>query len=221
VTGGIMDPQHVGSGDAWGLELAMNCGLLQTPTGVVRTKLSVNKFDKAGLELTTVELNPRWTIPVAKDLTFGVGPGIGWVKADGGRNVDMFAWQAGADLDYRIGQLNLGLGALAGHREQDRRRRPRRRRQLAGAGQGRHRVLTRRPRPQGRLRAAFFMALTAACRGRLRRSRRRAARRGPCSGFPAIRLGSESATMPAPAWTWIMPSLTTAVRMAMARSMSP
>jgi hypothetical protein len=110
VTGGIMDPQHVGSGDAWGLELALNCGLLQTPTGVVRTKLSVNKFDKAGLELT-VELNPRWTIPVAKDLTFGVGPGIGWVKADGGRNVDMFAWQAGADLDYRIGQLNLGLGA--------------------------------------------------------------------------------------------------------------
>ena len=111
VTGGLMDPKHVDSGTAWGLELAMNCGLLQTPTGVVRTKLSVNKFDKAGLELTTVELNPRWTIPVAKDLTFGVGPGIGWVKADGGRNVDMFAWQAGADLDYRIGQLNLGLGA--------------------------------------------------------------------------------------------------------------
>ncbi len=111
VTGGIMDPQHVSSGGAWGLELAKNCGLLQTPTGVIRTKLSVNKFDKAGLELTTVELNPRWTIPVAKDLTFGIGPGIGWVKADGGRNVDLFAWQAGADLDYRVGQLNLGLGA--------------------------------------------------------------------------------------------------------------
>jgi hypothetical protein len=112
VTGGIMDPQHAKSGDAWGLELAMNCGLLQTPTGVVRTKLSVNKFDKAGLDLTTVELNPRWTIPVAKDLTFGVGPGIGWVKADSGsRTTDLFAWQVGADLDYRIGQLNLGLGA--------------------------------------------------------------------------------------------------------------
>ena len=41
-----------------------------------------------------------------------LGPGIGWVKADSGnRNVDMFAWQVGADLDYRIGQLNLGLGA--------------------------------------------------------------------------------------------------------------
>lgn len=112
VTGGIMDPQHVSSGGAWGLELAMNCGLLQTPTGVIRTKLSVNKFDKGGLDLTTVELNPRWTVPIAKDLTLGVGPGIGWVKADGGaRTVDMFAWQAGADLDYRIGQLNLGLGA--------------------------------------------------------------------------------------------------------------
>lgn len=112
VTGGIMDPQHVSSGGAWGLELAMNFGLLQTPTGVIRTKLSVNKFDKGGLDLTTVELNPRWTVPIAKDLTLGVGPGIGWVKADGGaRTVDMFARQAGADLDYRIGQLNLGLGA--------------------------------------------------------------------------------------------------------------
>jgi hypothetical protein len=112
VTGGIMDPQHAKSGDAWGLELAMNCGLLQTPTGVVRTKLSVNKFDKNGLDLTTVELNPRWTIPLTRDMSFGVGPGIGWVKADAGnRTVDMFAWQVGADLDYRIGQLNLGFGA--------------------------------------------------------------------------------------------------------------
>jgi hypothetical protein len=48
VTGGMMDPQHVGSGDAWGLELAMNCGLLQTPTGVVRTKLSVTSSTRAG-----------------------------------------------------------------------------------------------------------------------------------------------------------------------------
>ena len=113
LTGGVMNATAAND-DAnfvYGLDFNMNCGLIQTPTGVVRTKLSVNKFDKAGLELTTVELNPRWTIPVAKDLTFGVGPGIGWVKADGGRNVDMFAWQAGADLDYRIGQLNLGLGA--------------------------------------------------------------------------------------------------------------
>lgn len=112
VTGGVMNPQHVSSSGAWGLELAMNCGLLQTPTGVIRTKLSVTKFDKSGLDLTTVELNPRWTTPIAKDLTLGVGPGIGWVKADSGsRTTDMFAWQVGADLDYRIGQLNLGLGA--------------------------------------------------------------------------------------------------------------
>jgi hypothetical protein len=112
VTGGVMDPQHVKSSDAWGLELAMNCGLLQTPTGIIRTKLSVTKFDKGGLDLTSVELNPRWTTPIAKDLTLGVGPGIGWVKADSGnRTTDMFAWQVGADLDYRIGQLNLGLGA--------------------------------------------------------------------------------------------------------------
>ncbi len=112
VTGGLMDPKHVDSGTAWGLELAMNCGLLQTPTGVVRTKLSYNRFDNDGLKLQTVELNPRWTTPIAQNLTLGVGPGIGWVKSDaGGRTTDMFAWQVGADLDYRMNNLNLGLGA--------------------------------------------------------------------------------------------------------------
>ena len=112
VTGGMLDPKHGSSDTALGLELAMNCGLFQTPTGVVRTKLSWNRYDKDGVTLNTVELNPRWTIPVAQNLTFGVGPGIGYVKADaGGRTTDLFAWQAGADLDYRIGQVNLGLGA--------------------------------------------------------------------------------------------------------------
>jgi hypothetical protein len=85
VTGGLMDPKHVDSGTAWGLELAMNCGLLQTPTGVVRTKLSYNRFDNDGLKLQTVELNPRWTTPIAQNLTLGVGPGIGWVKSDSRR----------------------------------------------------------------------------------------------------------------------------------------
>ncbi len=60
VTGGIMDPQHVGSGDAWGLELAFNCDLVQTPTGVVRTKLSVNKFDR-----------PGWTSPPSSSTRAG------------------------------------------------------------------------------------------------------------------------------------------------------
>ncbi len=112
LVGGVMDPVNVRKDSYVGIEVAANCGLLQTPTGVVRTKLSYGRFDKDGTELRVFEVNPRWTTPIAENLTVGIGPGIGWVRADvGSRETDMFAWQVGADLDYRIGRLNLGLGA--------------------------------------------------------------------------------------------------------------
>lgn len=112
VVGGMMDPEGVDKDRYVGLELALNCGLLQTPTGVVRTKISYGQFDKDGVELRTFEVNPRWTIPLTDRLSAGFGPGIGYVRAKvDGNDADLFAWQLGADLDYRLGALNLGLGA--------------------------------------------------------------------------------------------------------------
>jgi hypothetical protein len=111
---GSLDPQHGGTGTGTysGIELALNCLLLQPPSGVMRTHISLGQFDHDGLKLTDFEINPRWTVKLNQDLSFGVGPGIGLVKAEiAGQSATLFALQLGADLDYRMGPLNLGLGA--------------------------------------------------------------------------------------------------------------
>jgi hypothetical protein len=109
---GSLDPQHSGAGTYSGIDLALNCLLLQPPSGVMRTHISLGQFDHDGLKLTDFEINPRWTVKLNKDLSFGVGPGVGLVNAEiAGHSSTLFALQLGADLDYRMGPLNLGLGA--------------------------------------------------------------------------------------------------------------
>ncbi len=108
---GNMNPSHIASGSYTGVELALNCLAMQPPSGVIRTKISLGTYDHNRMKLTSFEVNPRWTTNLSPDLTIGVGPGIGYVKADTlGRTTSMAALQIGADLDYRFGALNLGLG---------------------------------------------------------------------------------------------------------------
>jgi len=109
---GSMDPKHASSAAFTGAELAFNCLLIQPPSGVIRSKISIGQYDHGGLKLTTYELNPRWTFNLDKDLSVGFGPGIGYVDAKaGGQSKGLWAGQLGADLDYRIGMMNLGLAA--------------------------------------------------------------------------------------------------------------
>jgi hypothetical protein len=110
--GGAMNGSATGAGAYTGIEAAFNCLAMQPPSGVIRTKASYGQFNQNGLKLTTFEINPRWTTEIAKDVTVGVGPGVGFVQADTGTQTNnMAALQVGADLDYRIGAMNLGLGA--------------------------------------------------------------------------------------------------------------
>ncbi len=112
LAGGSMSPSHVASGGYAGAELAFNCIALQPPTGVIRSKISVGEFNHNGMKLTTFEVNPRWTVNMNENLSFGIGPGIGLVKVQtAGQSTTLGALQLGMDLDYRIGALNLGLGA--------------------------------------------------------------------------------------------------------------
>ena len=112
LVGGVLNGTPAGSGNYSGAEIAFNCLALQPPTGIIRSKISYGQFDHNGLKLSTFEVNPRWTTSVAPNLTVGFGPGIGLVQADvAGKTTSMAAMQLGADLDYRIGQVNLGLGA--------------------------------------------------------------------------------------------------------------
>jgi len=112
LVGGLLNGTPAGSGNYAGAEVAFNCLVLQPPAGIIRSKISYGQFDHNGLKLTTFEINPRWTTSVGKDMTIGVGPGIGFVQANMvGNTTSMAAIQFGADLDYRIDKLNLGLGA--------------------------------------------------------------------------------------------------------------
>lgn len=109
---GSMDPKNADSNAFTGAEVAFNCLMLQPPSGVIRSKISVGQYDHGGLKLTSFEVNPRWTFIIDKDLSVGFGPGIGYVEAKAaGQSKGMWAAQVGADLDYRIGKLNLGLAA--------------------------------------------------------------------------------------------------------------
>lgn len=109
---GAMDPKNANSSTFSGAELAFNCLLLQPSSGVIRSKISIGQYDHGGLKLTSYELNPRWTFNIDQDLSVGFGPGIGYVDAKAaGQSKGLWAGQVGADLDYRIGKLNLGLAA--------------------------------------------------------------------------------------------------------------
>lgn len=112
LVGGSLSGTPAGRGNYTGAELAFNCLMLQPPAGVIRSKVSYGQFNQNGLKLSTLEVNPRWTTGITQNLTFGIGPGIGLVKADvAGRTTNLAAFQIGVDLDYHIGALNLGLGA--------------------------------------------------------------------------------------------------------------
>lgn len=121
ITDGALGGTPAGSGNYTGAELAFNCLALQPPTGIIRSKISYGQFNRNGLKLSSFEVNPRWTVNLNPALSVGVGPGIGLVKAEvAGQATTMAALQIGADLDYKIGALNLGLGA----RWQDTRNKP-------------------------------------------------------------------------------------------------
>lgn len=110
LAGGTMEPNGTGSAGYVGAELAFNCLLLAPPTGTIRTKLSYGSFDHTGIKLSTLELNPRWMVNVTPALSLGAGPGLGMVSTEvAGKTKHLTAAQIGADLDYRMDHVNLGL----------------------------------------------------------------------------------------------------------------
>ena len=114
IAGGSLTPSNSGStsGGYAGAEFDFNCLIMQPPTGIIRSKISYGQFNQNGLMLSSIEVNPRWTVDVQKDLSVGIGPGVGYVRADtNGQSTSLAALQIGGDLDYRVGMIDLGLGA--------------------------------------------------------------------------------------------------------------
>ncbi len=114
---GTFDPDLEGadSDAAVGVELAFDCILLQPPSNRLRQQVSFVTYedDAAGLEVSTLEINPHYTIDIASGLALGFGPGLGYVMADAkvGEDADLLALQVGGSLQYYRGPLYAGVEA--------------------------------------------------------------------------------------------------------------
>ena len=94
----------------YGLEFSMNCGLLQTPDNRIRTHVSVNHANEGGLKYTSVELSPRYTMPLGSGFSIGAGPALAWIKADLGQgDKDRFGYGAATGVAYRNGAYFSGV----------------------------------------------------------------------------------------------------------------
>lgn len=108
---GMMKPDVEGAdaGAAYGLELSLNCPLLQPPTNKIRQQVSFALYKDGDFSLNTIELNPHYVVEVSKGLWLGGGPGLGVVMAEsehahgGGtekHDDTLFGFQIGASLHY-------------------------------------------------------------------------------------------------------------------------
>lgn len=112
---GNLDPDIKGasSDTISGIELSLNCPLLQPPTNKIRQQVSYTRYDDQGLKISSLELNPHYVVETMPGLGLGFGPGLGYVKAEAGsESQGMFALQLGASLHYTaMGPLFLGAEA--------------------------------------------------------------------------------------------------------------
>lgn len=107
---GAMKPAD-GSSDLFaGVELNFNCGLFQTADTRMRTHLAVGSYDRDGLKLSTVELSPRYTLPMGSGFSAGVGPGIAYVRSTvADQDASHFAWMIAGGVNYRNGAYYAGV----------------------------------------------------------------------------------------------------------------
>lgn len=106
-------PQASGSATFYGLEMNVNCGLIQSPDNRIRTHISLNRANEGNYDATIFELSPRYTMPLWEGFSIGVGPSLGAVRVDpaaaGVSAETLFAYGVVAGLNYRRGAFYAGL----------------------------------------------------------------------------------------------------------------
>ena len=115
-TAGYMDIDSsvASSGETYGLQLAFNCPVFTIPgNDVVLQQIDLNFYDNNDLELTTLEINPRYFWSVSDQVRFGVGPGLGYVWTDSkhGKDPNLWGAQVGFDIEYRKDSLYASFGS--------------------------------------------------------------------------------------------------------------
>lgn len=110
ITGNRLQPDQGRDADAWGIDLNMNCGLLQSPDKRIRTHVNLSRSDEAGVKVTAFELSPRYTMPLAMPgVSIGAGPSLAVFKVEGGgadRSLTGLGLAAG--VNYRVGSFYAG-----------------------------------------------------------------------------------------------------------------
>jgi len=92
-----------------GIELSINCPLLQPPTNRIRQQISYFNYKDSDSTIITVEVNPHYVFEVMPKLEIGAGPGFGYVSADvNGKTANMGAFQLGGSIHYRISRFFIG-----------------------------------------------------------------------------------------------------------------
>ena len=84
-------------GAIMGVEVSLNCPLIQPPTNRIRQQASITSYDENGVAVTNLEINPHYVVEVADKLEIGAGPGFGYLASDG---ADMLGFQLGASVHY-------------------------------------------------------------------------------------------------------------------------
>jgi len=102
---GNLSPENGSSESVVGIELSLNCPLLQPPTNRIRQQVSYSSVDGADF----LEINPHYVVEVAPGLEVGGGIGLGYVMTDASDDV---GFQVGASAHYfAMGPVFLGAEA--------------------------------------------------------------------------------------------------------------
>jgi len=102
---GNVSPENGSSETMTGIELSLNCPLIQPPTNRIRQQVSYSTIDGADF----LEINPHYVVEVAPGLEVGGGVGLGYVMTDASDDV---GFQIGASAHY-FAQGPIFLGAEA------------------------------------------------------------------------------------------------------------
>ena len=102
--GGNADFDNIQDGGLYGIELSFDCPVFTLPgEHILRQQLSIMKYDKNGFKVTSIEMNPYYSIALSENLLLGFGPGMGAVNGDSAGGDDWaFAFQLGTGLKYYV-----------------------------------------------------------------------------------------------------------------------
>jgi len=98
---GRMTPSATGfkDGNLAGLEVSLNCPLLQPPTNRIRQQLSYIHYSEGDKDIDSIEINPHYVVEVAPRFEIGGGPGLAYIHTNTAAN------------DPSLWGFNLGLSA--------------------------------------------------------------------------------------------------------------